>query len=231
MIVIPMAGNSSRFFDAGYSLAKYKLPIGSRSLFASCIAPFASKYPGQRFIFVVRKDFEDVTWILNEIKDLGVTDFDVKIVPSITSGQATTVCIGIEDENLQDSLLIFNIDTILTVSAFDKVDFESDGFLQTFQAPGENWSFVGLDKYQNVNAVTEKNRISDYCSTGFYVFKTAALFKKYYTKMTALDTPEYYVAPIYNLMLRDGLDITFANIEPHEIHLAGTPQEYEKLNN
>lgn len=230
MIVIPMAGNSSRFFDAGYSLPKYKLPIGSRSLFESCITPFFLQYPDERFIFVVRKDFKDQNWILNEIKNIGIENFELKVVPTITSGQATTVYLGIEDEDPDDPLVIFNIDTILKISAFAKIDFECDGFLQTFQAPGENWSFVGVNKFNQINAVSEKRRISDYCSTGLYVFKTAALFKKYYNEMAALNTPEYYVAPIYNLMLQDGLEVTFANIEPHEILLAGTPQEYEKLN-
>ena len=37
MIVIPMLGKSSRFFDAGYERPKYQLPLGDGTVFSESV--------------------------------------------------------------------------------------------------------------------------------------------------------------------------------------------------
>ena len=39
-IIIPMAGESSRFFNAGYTVPKYMLPLGSETVFDKAIKSF-----------------------------------------------------------------------------------------------------------------------------------------------------------------------------------------------
>ena len=41
-IIIPMAGESSRFFNAGYTVPKYMLPLGSETVFDKAIKSLAN---------------------------------------------------------------------------------------------------------------------------------------------------------------------------------------------
>lgn len=224
-----MAGNSSRFFSAGYVKPKYMLPYRGKTIFHACVAPFASVFRDARFIFVIRSDFVDEDWISDKLAQLSVTNFSIKSVPDVTSGQAQTVAIGLGAENPLDQIIVFNIDTILTEKSLANLELHGDGFLQTFSAEGDNWSFVDGDTVGNVSHVAEKKRISDHCSTGLYYFKSVDLYNKYFKQHEASSETELFVAPIYNFMINDGLTIRYGGISPTDILLAGTPEDYEKL--
>ena len=40
MIIIPMLGRSSRFFNVGYDKPKYELPLGDETVFSSSVRSF-----------------------------------------------------------------------------------------------------------------------------------------------------------------------------------------------
>jgi hypothetical protein len=77
MIVIPMLGKSSRFFDSGYSLPKYQLPIGSKTVFELSVRSFESLFLNIPFIFLVRSDFGAKEFVSGELEKLGIKDFRV----------------------------------------------------------------------------------------------------------------------------------------------------------
>ena len=54
MFVIPMVGKSSRFFEAGFSVPKYALPIGGKSVFECAVRSFEKYFKTDNFLFVVR---------------------------------------------------------------------------------------------------------------------------------------------------------------------------------
>jgi hypothetical protein len=78
--------------------------------------------------------------------------------------------------------------------------------LEVFRGPGEGWSFVepapGSDR--KVVRTTEKDRISDLCCTGLYVFRTVSAFRTRWRRSAGRPSSplsETYIAPIYNQLI------------------------------
>ncbi|EAH8353975.1 capsular biosynthesis protein, partial [Campylobacter jejuni] len=152
-----------------------------------------------------------------------------------TLGQAHTVRLGLERANIKDdeSILIFNIDTFRpNFSLPTALDFcKTDGYLEVFEADGEQWSFVLADENDNVIKTAEKERISNLCSSGLYYFKKTKDFKEIFDRMKAendFTKGELYIAPMYNYLIKKGLLIKYHKISLDEIIFCGTPDEYEE---
>ena len=54
MIIIPMAGMSSRFFKAGYDKPKYMLSAHGSTLFEHSVNSFKKYFNDTPFLFIVR---------------------------------------------------------------------------------------------------------------------------------------------------------------------------------
>ena len=54
MIVIPMAGASRRFAEAGHDRPKYMLPARGHSLFHHAVASFRALFASESFLFIAR---------------------------------------------------------------------------------------------------------------------------------------------------------------------------------
>ncbi|WP_246480752.1 glycosyltransferase family 2 protein [Motiliproteus sediminis] len=232
MFVIPMAGLSSRFFKAGYTQPKYMLKARDETLFAHAVNSFADYFEQDRFLFVVRSDYDTPAFVAAEAERLGITDFELVVLDRETAGQAETVALALNGYS-GEPLYIFNIDTFRP--GYRKPSFcdLADGYLETFIGSGKNWSNIepqqpGSDR---VIRTAEKQEISEYCCTGLYHWGSADLYRRYYDQYarldkSQLDAGEQYVAPMYNLAIRDGCDIRFSVIEREEVIFCGTPDEY-----
>lgn len=235
MIVIPMAGQSSRFSRAGYLKPKYQLEVLGRPLFDFCVLSFKYYFSTELFVFVV-KELDEKVFVESRCTLLGVRNFSVVVLSKNTRGQAETVFLGLEKLNsLDESLLIFNIDTIRPNFRMPQIAKESDGYLEVFNGEGEGWSFVESDKETHlVVRTTEKIRISNLCSTGLYYFASKEVFMALFRGFSGLDVNElqggeYYIAPMYNQLISDGLKITYSEIESSSVIFSGVPAEYEAL--
>ena len=116
MIVIPMAGRSQRFFDAGYTRPKFELELQGRSVFAHAVGSFAAEFTRRPFLFIAQGEAEP--FVRAEAKALGVAEFEVVSLGAPTAGQAETVELGVEAVGWNGALTIFNIDTFRPGFAF-----------------------------------------------------------------------------------------------------------------
>ena len=57
MIVIPMAGLSSRFFDAGFDKPKYALEAHGRTLFFHSVGSFGHYFDEVPFLFITLETY------------------------------------------------------------------------------------------------------------------------------------------------------------------------------
>ena len=57
MILIPMMGKSSRFYNAGYKTHKFKLPVGESNLFVETVLSFKDYFDSDFFIFSINRTF------------------------------------------------------------------------------------------------------------------------------------------------------------------------------
>ncbi|BBM87491.1 glycosyltransferase family 2 protein [Candidatus Uabimicrobium amorphum] len=246
MIVIPMAGTSSRFRQAGYEKPKYMLQAKNKSLFAHAISSFSNYYASEKFLFICRDTYNCENFIRAELNSIGLnaTNLKICILNSETSGQAETVAIGLKKTTVATSepITIFNIDTMRPNYKFPK-EFRQknvDGYIEVFCGSGHHWSFVKpVDKSASIGKaiyVTEKNRISDFCSTGLYYFKSVAFYLDLYSTIenvnpTHLQGGERYVAPLYNTAISSGANIYYKLIPKDDVIFFGTPEEYVSFTN
>jgi dTDP-glucose pyrophosphorylase len=239
MIVIPMAGNSSRFYQAGYDRPKYELPLGGEPLFAHCVRSFQRYFGTERFVFVCRSRMKAERFIEGECDRLGIEHRRVIVLEDATHGQAETVLRGIEGAGAHaaESLLIFNIDTIRPDYGFPPEADLADGYLEVFSGCGEHWSFVrpAASFSRRVAQTTEKQRISGLCSTGLYHFARCADYTDTCNaamrnlEQYARKWGELYIAPLYNALIERGQHIVYHEISKEQVVFAGTPREYEAL--
>lgn len=235
-IIIPMAGLSSRFTQAGYVLPKYMLYIRNRSLFNLAVSSFEKYFDSCSFVFVARDVFDTKTFIEKECELMAIKNFQVVILPEPTKGQAETVLKGIEGASIkkEEPILIFNIDTFRPGFTFPPMMDDWDGYLEVFVGAGKNWSYARTESEGSTLVVetAEKKEISKYCSTGLYYFKKAESFQVAYIenqKKPISGISELYVAPLYNYLIAKSKLIHIHVVDWNDVYFSGVPSEYEDL--
>lgn len=236
MIVIPMAGLSRRFAEAGHAAPKYMLPLHGRSVFAHAVGSFAAGFETEDFLFIARDIASTAGFIAAECRALGLRRPRIALLTAPTAGQAETVALGLQQAGVTAAtpLTIFNIDTFRPGFRFPAEPWfaGSDGYLEVFQGSGANWSYVrpapGTEPV--VLETAEKRPISDLCCTGLYHFARAGDFAAALAaERTAPSAPELYVAPLYNHLIRHGRRIHYQRIDAAEVIFCGVPAEYQAL--
>lgn len=233
MIVIPMAGLSSRFFKAGYQQPKYMLEAHGISLFDHAILSFKAYFDSEPFLFIVRADFDTPAFVEQRCVALGIKQFEIHVLNQETRGQAETVYLGLTDINDSTPITIFNIDTFRPEFQLPALCQFADGYLEVFKGEGDNWSYAKpiTEDSDKVIETAEKNPISDLCSTGLYYFAHAGDFKRAFEVEAAKPASQWqkqelYIAPLYNQLIAQGLDIRYHLIEREQVIFCGVPQEY-----
>lgn len=241
MFVFPMAGQSSRFTQAGYSKPKFMLKVGDETVFDRAIGGFRRYFQDEAFCFIFIAGQVDPRLIEERCALAGIPLSRVQTValPAPTDGQARTVAEGVRQIGvaLDEPLTIFNIDTFY-------IDFvhphfadreNDDGYLDVFVAEGTHWSFVEPETRDDstgiVRRVTEKDRISDLCSTGLYHFRSAERFLKVFDEAAHLPAAqlqggERYIAPLYQRLIDHGGTVHYRIIPAQQVAFCGTPTEY-----
>lgn len=232
-----MAGLSQRFLEAGYDKPKFMLELKGLSLFTHSLLSFKDYFKVQKFLFIARDISGFKSFILDELRELGVENFEVIMLDHETRGQAETVFEGISKCKImpRESITIFNIDTFRPNFKYPS-GIKCDGYLEVFNGDGQNWSYVKLDPKQEKKVIetAEKNPISDLCCTGLYFFKHYEDFLEaflYYRDNSLLVRGEFYVAPLYNFLINKGKFITYDLINEDDVIFCGIPAEYENLLN
>ena len=239
MIVIPMAGQGRRFREAGYTRPKYELPMHGDTLFACCVRSFERYFNSERFLFVARGDHAAADFIATQCARLGIADHRTVLLERPGAGPAEAVLLGLRGGacSANESLLIFNLDTIRPGYVFPPEAAEADGYLDVVRAAGEHWSFVrpAASFTRRVAEITDERRISDLCCTSLFHFARAADFMAacdaaLHARAADLDRRgKLYIAPLYNTLIDAGRRIVYVEAPASRVHVTGTPAEYGAL--
>lgn len=230
-VVITMAGEGKRFRKVGFREPKHMIKVGNTTLFNFALLSLKDFFD-ESFIFITQKKHKSENFIKEECRDLGITDFEVLQISGTTDGQATTAYLAdslIEDS---ESVIIYNIDTYVEEGGLLKKDIRGDGFIPVFCAEGDKWSFVKVNDEGVVTAVAEKKRISGLATIGFYHFDKWEYFKEAYIEYSELMKDKYhekYVAPLYEWMIKKGMEIQIKEIDDKKVHVLGTPEDVLKF--
>ena len=228
-IVIPMAGRGSRFADVGYRLPKPMIPVLGRPMYSWAVdsMPLSA---ATRLIFVCLAEHLAEVGLEADIQSrYGTLNPVVISLDHVTDGQACTVLLARRWIDNADPLIIFNADTWCRTNlarTLPAMPASVAGILGVFRAPGDRWSFARTNAEGRVVETAEKKRISDLACTGLYHFSRGGDYCRHADAMIAANDRtrnEFYVAPIYNRMIADGLDIRVDVAE--EAAALGTPED------
>jgi hypothetical protein len=211
--------------------------LDGRSLFDHAVGSFEAYFETEPFLFILRDDGDAPAFVEGRLKALGIRHGTLVALGAPTSGQATTVILGLDSIGCpaDEPITVFNIDTFRPGFRYPEADWfaESDGYLEVIRASDPGLSFVRPDpatKAPRVLETAEKKVISDLASTGLYHFRRADHFHAAYDQERLRPSAaELYIAPLYNHLIAAGKPVHFRLLEPHQNVFCGTPQQYRAL--
>jgi len=231
ILLVPIAGKGQRFVDDGFHMPKPLIMVDDKHIIDwSFLSINKDEYD---IVFVVRKEhiynFGMDTILRNKFGE------DIKIVETdkITSGTVASCLLAKDFINNEQELVIYTLDVhFQNKFSINDVDKESDGFILTFKANNPAYSYAELDDNGLVLRTAEKEVISENAAVGIYYFKEGSTFVKYAEEMVDKNlrtNNEFYVCPLYNLMIKDGLKVRTKQVE--KMYLMGTPTELNFFKN
>lgn len=224
MILIALAGNSTRFFNEGYQIVKYKLELGNKNVIESILSYIPRT---EKVLIVLNRKYQDYIFFVDLLSNLEFDQFKIVEIGD-TKGQFVSVLLGLEASrdfwNENEPVTIYNGDTVRKITDWQFI--ECDGYIEVFEAEGSHWSFV--DNLGRVKLVTEKNRISPYCSSGLYYFKEIRFLLQNASTYMYNAGGEFFIAPFYNVLIEKGFNIQSGLVSKELFLFCGTPSEYQQ---
>lgn len=227
-ILIPMAGEGSRFAKEGYTFPKPLIDVEGKPMIQRVVENL--HFSTATYIFLVRKDhLERYAGLMSTLDHITDGRFKVVEVNALTEGAACTALLAKQHID-DDDLLIANSDQIIDYSnenfRYLKNFSSVDGIVFCFHAVHPKWSFVKTNSRGLVIKVAEKNPISDIATCGIYWYRKGTDFVKAAEEMISKNirvNNEFYIAPVYNELISDGKELIpfFVN----RMHGIGTPED------
>ena len=230
-LILCMAGLNTRFHDVGFDIPKYLLPWNDTNIISSILKELSANYKFDQVILLANKrDLYFKKKLVDSISQLGLSESNIYYIGD-TNGQAHTAQIGIElTKDTQKPVFIHNADTLVYNRNFQLMETSLktyDAYVDVFVANSPAFCYIRTNE-NLVSDIIEKKPISPYASSGLYGFKNTKIYSSIFEKAVDLNSnPELYISDVLRLMLTDGYQITFNNLDHVcETCVLGTPQEY-----
>ncbi len=228
-LLLPIAGNGQRFIDAGYKLPKPLIEINGKTILDRSLE--SVNIDDCNLIFIIREDHVK-EHNLNLVLRSKYKDCKIVIIPGLTEGALCTCLLAEELIDNDNPLMIFTPDCYFEPQIDPKkIDSFYDGLVCVFKSSSPAHSYVRMNQFESLVAETkEKEVISDKAIGGLYYFKKGSTFvsnAKFMIENDMRTKGEFYIAPVYNLLIDRGLKIGIDKNTRHDI--LGTPEDLEKL--
>ena len=227
-IVIPMAGEGSRFVNAGYTFPKPMIEIHQKPMIQLIVESLGLK---GNFIFIVREDHIK-KYNIKSLLQIISPNCKIIVIDKLTEGAACTVLLAKKYINNKNPLVIANSDQFIEWSPSKVMyNFSSkkiDGGILTFDSIHPKWSYAKLGKDQVVTEVAEKKVISNHATVGVYYWRNGNDFVKYAERMIKKNirvNNEFYVCPVFNQAILDKKIIKTHNVDG--MWGLGTPEDLD----
>jgi len=209
-ILIPMAGEGSRFASAGYTFPKPLIDVNGKPMIQTVVENLRFD---ATYVFLVRKEhLQKYEGLRSTLARISNGKFEIVEVDSLTEGAACTALLAKKFIDNEDDLLIANSDQYISYSPQNFFSMKShcrdvDAIVFTFNATHPKWSFVSVTDKGLIDRVEEKKPISDIATCGIYWYRRGSDFVKYAEQMVQKEirvNNEFYIAPVYNELIADG---------------------------
>lgn len=231
-IVIPMAGEGSRFVNAGFTDPKPLIPVRGKPMIELVVRNIAPKQQ-HRFIFICQASHAKA-YGLNSFLHGIAPNSEVVQLEGTTEGALCSVLAARQYIDSESPLVIANSDQLIESGIDDFYDHwmavDLDGLILTMRATDAKWSFAAVRSDGLVSEVAEKRPISNEATVGVYGFRRGCDFVSAADDMIAKNlrvNNEFYVAPVYNQLIEKGARVGVYNIGDVGVRMRGlgTPED------
>lgn len=229
-VIIPAAGEGSRFARAGWKKPKPFIDIDGRPMLEHVIDNVTPV--GATVTILLRQEhLETHPKIAYRLQEGGS---HIITVSQLTEGTASTVLLARRMFDNDQPMMVANSDQLVDFDVNDFIDDciqrNLDGSVLVFRDPlmDPKWSFASVDEDGLVLEVAEKFPISDLATVGIYLFRRGKDFiEAAFDMMIANDrvNNEFYTCPVYNYMIRSGAKIGVYEIQMNAMAGLGTPDD------
>ena len=236
-VIMPMAGEGSRFQKEGWITPKPLIELHGIPLFVRAIRSVAVEDAQMKYSFIVRKEHIDQYHIDEQIKAL-LPEASVYFVQKTTRGAVETCLIAENGVGAEDAILVMDCDLEFRSKAYtdyirqsllQSAELASGGALVSFESDEPRYSYAAVDDDMIVKRTAEKEVISHHALCGAYYFSSANGFLRAAHRLLnepVFNKPEYYVSLLYNYLLADGEVVRLAPMEEYRSY--GTPEELKR---
>lgn len=226
ILVIPMAGEGSRFMKDGYNTVKPLIEFQGKTMVEHVIEPFKKYGKITKIVAIIRKDHIENYDLANRLKAIDST-IETVTIAELTEGAACSILLAKEHINNDQELAICNCDNIIETQT---LDIPKDGKIYTFEVDDAStkWSYAKLDENGYVLEVAEKQPISTHATAGLYMWKRGSDFVRAAESMIAQNiryNNEFYLAPVYNQNIKAGQKIEIEEVV--DVNIVGTPEDLD----
>lgn len=225
-IVIPMAGEGSRFQQAGYTFPKPLIDVYNKPMIQVVVENLNID---ANYIFIVRSEHYEkynMKYVLNLISP----NCKIILTDGLTQGSACSVLLAKEYINNDNPLLIANSDQYVDWNSnqfmYSMIADSIDGGILTFNSTHPKWSFAKINDDGFVVEVAEKKPISDNATVGIYYYKHGRYFVESAEEMIRKNirtNNEFYTCPVFNEMIQNNKKIKI--FKCNNMWGLGTPED------
>ena len=229
-----MAGEGSRFANAGWPTPKPLIQLKGKPLFLHAIDSVRLDDVPMKYSFIVRQNHIDENKIDHSIKEF-LPDAFIYSVEKTTRGAVET-CLkaerGIDDD---DAIVVMDCDLEFSSVRYKELIRESlknngakGGALVTFESDSPKYSYAEIDEDGLVRRTAEKEVISNHALCGAYFFASGKEFKAVANELVnaPMEKPELYVSLLFNKLIANGSPVYIAPMELYRSY--GTPEELSR---
>lgn len=236
-IIMPMAGEGSRFMKEGWTTPKPMIELHGIPLFKRAIGSVHVDGVTMKYSFIVRQNHIDEFGI-----DKGILSFlpeaNIFSVRKTTRGAVETCLMAESAIDDNDAVVVMDCDlefrskrfVELIKDALLKSRLEAKGgALVSFESESPKYSYAEVDAHSVVLRTAEKEVISNHALCGAYFFGSGKRFKEVAHQLMNEQNfakPEYYVSLLYNYLIAAGEKVYLAPME--EYYSYGTPEELNR---
>lgn len=241
-IIMPMAGEGSRFKKEGWTTPKPLIELNGMPLFKHAISSVSADGINLKYSFIVRQEHIDEYKIDEGIKSFQ-PDANIFSVLKTTRGAVETCLMAESAIADDDAVIVMDCDLEFRSKKFIEIIKQAlsepfsllpspssiSGALVSFESNEPRYSYAALGEDGFVTRTAEKEVISSHALCGAYFFSTGKRFKQIAHQLLnepEFKKPEYYVSLLYNYLLADGEKVRLAPME--EYYSYGTPEELKR---
>lgn len=235
-IIMPMAGEGSRFKKEGWSTPKPLIDLKGKPLFMRAIESVKIDNAPIKYSLIVRQEHIDNYDIENSIIGI-LPQAKVFSVKETTRGAVETCLIAESHIDDDDAIVVIDCDLEFSSTKYKdliekSLNMEAEyggGALVSFSSNEPRYSYAEIDADGMVIRTAEKEVISNHALCGAYFFASGKQFKRVAHELLnepVMEKPEYYVSLLYNYLLREGSPVYLAKMEMYRSY--GTPEELQK---